>query len=148
MFLSIRKFYTQFLKINVINPPIVVGFGPAGYVCITLLARAGANPIVLERGKAVEERQADIDKFFETGVLDTESNVQFGEGGAGTFSDGKLTTNTKDFRHSFILKTFVEFGAPEEILYEAKAHIGTDYRYKSCKKYKGRNYKIRWYCTL
>lgn len=68
--------------------------------------------------------------------------------GAGTFSDGKLTTNTKDFRHSFILKTFVEFGAPEEILYEAKAHIGTDYLIKSCKKYKGRNYKIRWYCTL
>ena len=86
-----------------------------------------------ERGKAVEERQADIDKFFETGVLDTESNVQFGEGGAGTFSDGKLTTNTKDFRHSFILKTFVEFGAPEEILYEAKAHIGTDYLIKVVK---------------
>ena len=116
-----------------INPPIVVGFGPAGMFASLLLARAGANPIVLERGKAVEERQADIDKFFETGVLDTESNVQFGEGGAGTFSDGKLTTNTKDFRHSFILKTFVEFGAPEEILYEAKAHIGTDYLIKVVK---------------
>ena len=66
-------------------------------------------------------------------ILNTESNVQFGEGGAGTFSDGKLTTNTKDFRHSFILKTFVEFGAPEEILYEAKAHIGTDYLIKVVK---------------
>ena len=116
-----------------INSPVVVGFGPAGMFASLLLARAGAKPIVLERGKAVEDRQADINKFFETGVLNTESNVQFGEGGAGTFSDGKLTTNTKDFRHSFILKTFVEFGAPEEILYEAKAHIGTDYLIKVVK---------------
>lgn len=113
--------------------PVVAGFGPGGMFAALLLAKAGARPIVLERGKSVEERQSDIDRFFETGKLNTESNVQFGEGGAGTFSDGKLTTNTKDFRHKFILKTFVEFGADNEILYDAKPHIGTDYLIKVVK---------------
>jgi len=123
------------------NRPVVVGFGPAGMFAALVLAKVGLQPLVLERGKCVEERKKDVLDFWENGVLHIDSNIQFGEGGAGTFSDGKLTTNTKDFRHSFILKTFVEFGAPEEILYEAKAHIGTDYLIKVVKN-------IRGYCTL
>ena len=81
-------------------PPVVVGAGPAGLFAALLLAEAGAKPILLERGRKVEQRQADVQRFFETGVLDPASNVQFGEGGAGAFSDGKLNTGTKDPRHS------------------------------------------------
>ena len=108
--------------------PVIVGMGPAGLFCGLLLARAGFSPILLERGRAVEDRQADVEKFWQTGLLDTESNVQFGEGGAGTFSDGKLNTLTKDKtgRNQFVLQTFVEFGAPRQILWDAKPHIGTD----------------------
>lgn len=108
--------------------PVVVGAGPAGLFCAYLLAREGYRPILIERGKPVEERQADVEKFWETGVLDTNSNVQFGEGGAGTFSDGKLNTVVKDpiGRNLFVLETFVKFGAQEEILYDSKPHIGTD----------------------
>lgn len=110
------------------NPPVIVGAGPAGLFCAYLLTKAGYAPIVIERGKPVEERQKDVEKFWETGVLDPTSNVQFGEGGAGTFSDGKLNTVVKDpsGRNQFVLQTFVEFGAPEHILYENKPHIGTD----------------------
>ena len=118
-------------KLN--NRPVVVGLGPAGLFSALMLAQKGYKPLVIERGEDVDKRTETVDKFWKTGELNLESNVQFGEGGAGTFSDGKLTTNTKDFRHSFILKTFVEFGAPEEILYEAKAHIGTDYLIKVVK---------------
>ena len=107
-------------------PPIVVGAGPAGLFAALLLAEAGAKPILLERGQAVEQRQEDVRRFWESGVLDTASNVQFGEGGAGAFSDGKLNTGTKDPRHRYILHRLVEFGAPEEILYDAKPHVGTD----------------------
>ena len=107
-------------------PPVVVGAGPAGLFAALLLAEAGARPILLERGRKVEERQADVQKFFQTGVLDPFSNVQFGEGGAGAFSDGKLNTLTKDPRHRYILHKLVDFGAPEEILYDAKPHVGTD----------------------
>lgn len=108
--------------------PIIVGAGPAGLFCAYLLAREGYCPILIERGKAVTERQADVEKFWETGILDTNSNVQFGEGGAGAFSDGKLNTVVKDpvGRNFFVLKTFVKFGAQEEILYDSKPHIGTD----------------------
>jgi len=108
--------------------PVVVGAGPAGLFCTYLLAREGYRPILIERGKSVEERQADVEKFWETGVLDIQSNVQFGEGGAGTFSDGKLNTVVKDpvGRNLFVLETFVKFGAQEEILYDSKPHIGTD----------------------
>ena len=108
--------------------PVVVGSGPAGLFCAYLLALSGMRPVVLERGASVRERQHDVEQFWSTGVLNTKSNVQFGEGGAGTFSDGKLNTLVKDSngRNRFVLETFVSFGAPEEILYEQKPHIGTD----------------------
>lgn len=110
--------------------PIVVGSGPAGLFCAYLLALNGYRPILLERGKAMEERTKDVDSFFAGDApLHLESNVQFGEGGAGTFSDGKLNTVVKDKygRQRFILQTFVECGAPKDILYLSKPHIGTDY---------------------
>lgn len=106
--------------------PIVVGFGPAGMFAALVLAQSGAKPIVIERGKDVDSRTADVNGFWTSGQLNTESNVQFGEGGAGTFSDGKLTTGTKDSRQRKVLEEFVMHGAPEEILYNAKPHIGTD----------------------
>ena len=112
--------------------PVIIGTGPAGYFAGLLLARAGFRPILLERGKAVEERKQDVDRFWDGGPLNTESNVSFGEGGAGTFSDGKLYTGNKDKDGSqaFVLRTFHEFGAGEEICYEAKPHIGTDVLYR------------------
>lgn len=108
--------------------PVIIGTGPAGLFCGYLLAEHGFRPILLERGDAVEKREAAVKAFWKTGVLDTESNVQFGEGGAGTFSDGKLNTLVKDKngRNREVLRIFVENGAPEEILYEGKPHIGTD----------------------
>ncbi|MBO5460638.1 MAG: FAD-dependent oxidoreductase [Ruminococcus sp.] len=110
------------------NRPVVAGAGPAGLFCTWLLAKAGYHPLLIERGAAVEERIQDVEEFWKTGVLNTASNVQFGEGGAGTFSDGKLNTVVKDKygRNRFVLETFVRFGAPENILYEQKPHIGTD----------------------
>lgn len=107
---------------------VVVGAGPAGLFCAYYLALAGLCPILLERGKAVEERKKDVDEFWKSGKLLPESNVQFGEGGAGTFSDGKLNTLVKDKtgRNRFVLETFVKFGAPPNILYDYKPHIGTD----------------------
>lgn len=107
-------------------PPVVVGAGPAGLFAALTLARSGAKPILLERGRTVEQRQSDVERFFETGELDLTSNVQFGEGGAGAFSDGKLNTATKDPRHRFILEMLVSCGAPEDILVDAKPHVGTD----------------------
>lgn len=108
--------------------PIVVGAGPAGLFAAFLLTEAGFMPIVLEQGKKVEERQEDVEKFWKTGILSPYSNVQFGEGGAGTFSDGKLNTAVKDKtgRNRYVLETFVRFGANENILYDNKPHIGTD----------------------
>lgn len=108
--------------------PVIVGMGPAGLFCGYVLAKAGFRPILLERGKCVEDRSRDVEAFWETGHLNTESNVQFGEGGAGTFSDGKLNTLIKDKygRNKEVLRIFVKHGAPEEILYDYKPHIGTD----------------------
>ncbi len=106
--------------------PVIIGFGPAGIFCAYLLTLYGAKPIVFEMGKSVDERKKDVDLFFDKGIFDKTSNVQFGEGGAGTFSDGKLTTRINDKRCNFVLKTFHKFGADESILYEAHPHIGTD----------------------
>ena len=108
-------------------PPVVAGAGPAGLFAALVLAAAGQRPILLERGRPVEGRQADVERFWSLGVLDPESNVQFGEGGAGAFSDGKLSTGTKDLRHRFILERLVSCGAPADILIDAKPHVGTDY---------------------
>jgi uncharacterized protein len=107
--------------------PIVIGSGPAGIFCALHLARNGFKPIVIERGKKIEERDKDIKIFCQTGVLNPQSNIQFGEGGAGTFSDGKLMTRISDPRCEVILDELYKMGAPEEILIKAKPHIGSDY---------------------
>ncbi len=109
-----------------LRPPVVVGAGPAGLFAALTLAQAGANPLLIERGRAVDKRTQDVAAMQRDGVLDPDSNVQFGEGGAGAFSDGKLTTGTKSPHIRTVLRTFVEHGAPEEILYLSKPHIGTD----------------------
>ena len=106
--------------------PVVVGAGCAGLFCALALAQAGQRPLLVERGDGSRERSRAIETFNKTGVLDTESNIQFGLGGAGTFSDGKLTTGTKSPSHRLILKTFVDAGAPQRILWDAKPHIGSD----------------------
>lgn len=108
--------------------PVIVGFGPAGIFCALMLARAGFRPIVLERGQRMEERIASVNSFWAGGPLRPSSNIQFGEGGAGTFSDGKLNSNIKDTtgRITLVLETLVRAGAPDDILYEQIPHIGTD----------------------
>ncbi len=106
--------------------PVVVGFGPAGMFAALVLSKAGLRPLVIERGQDALTRRAAVDAFHAGGPLDSENNVQFGEGGAGTFSDGKLNTGTHDRRISWVLEQFNTHGAPESVLYDAKPHIGTD----------------------
>jgi len=109
-----------------LNRPVICGLGPAGLFCALVMARQGFCPIVLEQGEDVDTRTQTVKNFEKTAKLNIQSNIQFGEGGAGTFSDGKLTTRIGDSRCEFVTDTLVEFGAPEEIKHIAKPHIGTD----------------------
>lgn len=106
--------------------PLVVGMGPAGMFAALLLAEHGMRPILIDRGDSVADRVRAVERFYRSGVLDTESNIQFGAGGAGTFSDGKLLTRINDARCAYVLDTLVRFGAPEDVLTKAKPHVGTD----------------------
>ena len=108
------------------NRPVIVGSGPAGLFAALLLSENGYRPIVLERGGSLSERISAVESFRKTRILDPSTNIQFGAGGAGTFSDGKLVTRINDPAVSFVLRRFVEFGAPEEILWQARPHVGTD----------------------
>lgn len=128
---QISPLYDNTLKIQkgtkgMISSPLVVGMGPAGLFCALLLAEQGYAPTIIDRGDCVAERCRIHHVFVENGILDTESNIQFGAGGAGTFSDGKLLTRINDPRTAYVLRKFCDFGAPEEIMISAKPHIGTD----------------------
>ncbi len=116
----------EIAKKNTRKKVLVAGSGPCGLFAAYVLSLGGAQVVLAERGSAVEERQKKVQKFWETGILNTECNIQFGEGGAGTFSDGKLNTRIGSPLQGFVLKTFAENGAPKEIIYDAKPHIGTD----------------------
>ena len=122
---AVKNFYEE-KDGSVKSRPVVAGFGPSGMFAGLILAEAGAKPIIIERGQPVEQRMKDVEEFWNTWKLNVESNVQFGEGGAGTFSDGKLTTGIKDVRISKVLKELVEAGADNSITYKQKPHIGTD----------------------
>lgn len=116
------------------HPPVIIGYGPAGMFAAWLFTQMGYKPIIVERGSEVDQRTKEIDDYWKTGRLNPESNVQFGEGGAGTFSDGKLTTRIKDPRSKAVLDIFTTYGAPEEIKYRNKPHIGTDLLKPTVKK--------------
>ena len=122
-----KKIELDYPKYPFNDRPIIVGFGPSGMFSALYLARCNAKPIIIERGSRVEERKLKIDNFLQRKILSNNSNIQFGEGGAGTFSDGKLVTNVKDKLINFILYEFYKHGAKEDILYESHPHIGTDY---------------------
>ncbi|MFI3284151.1 MAG: hypothetical protein R3Y57_03605 [Erysipelotrichaceae bacterium] len=131
------KIYT-YLKPNSPKTAIVVGFGPSGLFTSYLLAKSGIKTIVFERGKKVEDRQVDVQKFWNQGILNSESNVQFGEGGAGTFSDGKLTTRIKDDRIQLILDILIEMGCDPCIAYQAHPHIGSDVLYDVIRNFRNK----------
>jgi len=118
--------FPRFSRIRTEKRILIVGMGPAGLFAALRLAEYGLQPVIVERGRPVEERVRDVEAFWRTGLLDPDSNVQFGEGGAGTFSDGKLTTRIREDSLRYILEAFVRFGAPDELLTLAKPHIGTD----------------------
>jgi uncharacterized protein len=127
--IKLEEAYTEEFKLGnkkMNHRPIIVGMGPAGMFAGLMMAQKGYKPLIIERGEKVEDRTETVNKFWNTGELNLESNVQFGEGGAGTFSDGKLTTRIKDSRCDFVLEEFVKSGAPKEITYSGKPHIGTD----------------------
>ncbi len=124
---KIEKYEYKIDKLNYIgNRPVVVGSGPAGLFASLILSEAGLKPIIIERGKNVDERMEDVYEFFNSGILNENSNVQYGEGGAGTFSDGKLTTNVNNDKINKVIEELILAGAPEEIEYLSKPHIGTD----------------------
>ncbi len=123
---NISGFSIDFGSDNMEAPPLIVGAGPCGLFSALLLAENGYRPIIIERGGSVEERKTLVDRFNREQILDVNTNIQFGAGGAGTFSDGKLVTRINDPISSYVLHRFVDFGAPDEILYLAKPHIGTD----------------------
>ncbi|MBP5427274.1 MAG: hypothetical protein J6Y29_05235 [Clostridiales bacterium] len=111
---------------KLMHRPVIIGLGPAGLFCGLILAKNGYRPLIIEMGDNIENRSRKVSRYWEQGVLDVDTNVQFGEGGAGTFSDGKLTTRINDPRCDFVLREFCRFGAPKEISYQAKPHIGSD----------------------
>ena len=131
---------------NMKERPVIVGSGPSGLFLGYMLSICGYNPIIIERGEKIEDRIKTVDKFFKEGILNKNSNIQFGEGGAGTFSDGKLNTLVKDKREEKVFEIFTKFGAPKEILYEAKPHIGTDILREVIKNM--RNKMIEYGCTF
>lgn len=122
-----NRYEFPFKNISAESNVVIVGSGPSGLFCALMLARAGFKPTLIERGECADERKNSVDKFRKFGTLNENSNVQFGEGGAGTFSDGKLTCGVNDVRMDFIKREFAAHGAPKSILTNAKAHIGTDY---------------------
>lgn len=128
-FSSIKEYSFNPERINQSERPVIVGMGPAGLFCAYLLAQYGLRPILIERGQPIEQRKKSVEYFWNGGNINPESNVQFGEGGAGAFSDGKLVTRINDPRCRYILELFVHFGADIEILKQAKPHIGTDKLY-------------------
>lgn len=129
--LGARKLLQQELSVSLgseksLHRPLIVGMGPAGLFCALILAENGYRPIIIDRGDSIENRVASVERFYRERVLDAESNIQFGAGGAGTFSDGKLLTRINDPKCSYVIETLRRFGAPEEITVKAKPHIGTD----------------------
>ncbi len=128
-----KPYSFEYQNISSSERPVIIGTGPAGLFCALMLARAGLKPVVIERGECVEQRKKSVCSFWNGGKLNLNSNVQFGEGGAGTFSDGKLTCGLNDPRMAFVSEEFVSHGAPEDILTNAKPHIGTDYLYETVK---------------
>ncbi len=128
---SVKAFKNEPLEVSfgnesLVAPPLVVGMGPCGMFTALLLAKHGYAPVLIDRGASVDERVAEVEKFYKRGRLNVNSNIQFGAGGAGTFSDGKLVTRINDPKCNFVLEALKEFGAPEDILVKAKPHIGTD----------------------
>ena len=128
---SVRVYNDEKLEVSFGNerlsaPPLVVGMGPCGMFAALLLAKHGYAPVLIDRGASVDERVAEVEKFYKSGRLNVNTNIQFGAGGAGTFSDGKLVTRINDPRCNFVLETLKEFGAPDDILVKAKPHVGTD----------------------
>ena len=121
-----KEINTKALKINSDIRPLIIGYGPAGIFAAYRLIEAGIKPIIFEKGKRIDERVKDVNNFFKNGILNENSNIQFGEGGAGTFSDAKLTTRIKSPFVEYILDVFIKFGAKEDIKYTAHAHVGTD----------------------
>lgn len=122
-----KSYFFPYKDVKSSLSPVIAGSGPAGLFCALMLARAGLKPIVIERGEDADQRKKTVDAFRAGGALNANSNIQFGEGGAGTFSDGKLTCGVNDERMVFVLKEFAAHGAPDDILTNAKPHIGTDY---------------------